>query len=415
MSVAYHISLLLQVSKVAKDQTDHALSSDLLERALFTFGRATTSLFATMMSQGKARLSFARSENREFWLAGHHYIKSLMMKGTYRTALEWAKLLLSLDPEDDNYCMRLMIHHLALRAFESQYILDLYNEPVTKPWTERIAHTSPSLALAAMQLKEASKCRSLLRQSIQQLPWLFCKLFQDLNLDNPPPSIWGIVPRSNAEELFSAIYIRQTKDLWNTPEAISLLVEVTHSTEKLNDDTLKQYPNSLIDLPVARFVYLDNTPSLMAFVPSILLHRLPNSDSDPLPPDEQHNIFSWPSQRMAFIRETNRQATEGAFGNHFDPVAAIRALIPGRGLRGEEQVITDDEIREFVEENINRNEEETAATDSEEDGEAFLESRPSGIRRLYDFFLGFRTQRQPSESHGENNPNADVEEETNEQ
>jgi tetratricopeptide (TPR) repeat protein len=207
----------LQVSKIAKDQTDHALSSDLVERALFTFGRAAQSLFATKLSHGKARLEFERPENREFWLAGYQYIKSLIMKGTYRTALEWAKLLLALDPENDPYCMLLMIHHLSLRAYESQYLLDIYESQMLGEWSTLIAYVSPSLALAAMQLREPVRARKLLEQSIQRLPWIFCKLFQELNLNNPPPSIWGAEPRTDAENLFSEIYIRQTKDLWNTP------------------------------------------------------------------------------------------------------------------------------------------------------------------------------------------------------
>src|SRR4051812_34051130 len=48
-SLAYHISLLLQVSKIAKDQGDHSLSSDLVERALFTFGRVSLSSFSTKL------------------------------------------------------------------------------------------------------------------------------------------------------------------------------------------------------------------------------------------------------------------------------------------------------------------------------------------------------------------------------
>lgn len=64
----YHISTLLQVSEIAKQERDHATSGDLLERALFSFGRAVHSTFAANLSQGKARLDFRRPENREFGL-----------------------------------------------------------------------------------------------------------------------------------------------------------------------------------------------------------------------------------------------------------------------------------------------------------------------------------------------------------
>jgi hypothetical protein len=346
MAEAYHISLLLQVSKVAKDQGDHALSSDLVERALFNFARATTSLFATNLSQGLARLQFARRENREFWLAGYQYIRSLVMKGTYRTALEWAKLLLIIDVSSkDPYCMLLMVHHLALRAHEFKWLLELSESSVWMNATTHgedsdayASHITPSLAFAALQLKDAAKCRSLLSQSIQTLPWLFCKLFQELNLDKPPPSIWGAQPRTDAENLFTELYVHQTKDLWNTPEATALLVEVADTTTKLNEKDIPKTDNSSITLDVARFVYLDNTPTLMALVPSKLLHRSNNSDSDPLPPDdglgEQEGLHTF-----------------------YDPIAALRRLIPGwtgNGGAADEEAIAATGLRDILEADMNR-------------------------------------------------------------
>lgn len=395
----YNISLLLQVSKVAKDQGDHALSSDLIERALFTFGRATISQFGNMLAEGKARLDFARPENRELWLAGYHYIKSLVMKGTYRTALEWAKLLLAMDPRRDPYRMDLMIHHLGLRAFESQYVLYQYT----------LAHITvrpPSLALAAMQLKDGKQARAILRDSIQQMPWLWCRLFQEINLGTPPPSIWGALPNTSAEKLYSEIWIRQTKDLWNTPEATSLLVEVAQTTDKV-DQGKPLFTDDDITLALARFVYLDNTPAVMALVPSKLLHRAPNSDSDPLPPDEHDNIFSWPSQQLPYIRARNERGDTSMFGDHFDPIAAIRRLIPGGGRDdGGEAVITDEEIREFIADNVvgrypddddsEHSHDERDDVVEEDNGEEGADQRavhenaerPGGLRRLYDFFFG---------------------------
>lgn len=291
----YHISTLLQVSKIAKDQTDHALSSDLLERALFTFGRASLSLFNAKLAQGKARLDFCRPENRELWLAGYQYVKSLVMKGTYRTALEWAKLLLSLDPEDDPYCMRLMVHHLALRAHEFNWLLELgtfalhqeglEDEPIFKAAPQSIYHNTPSLALAALQLKDGVKARDLLTRSMKRFPWLFVHLFSELNMDSPP-SIWGNQPRTDAENLFTSLYVQQTKDLWNTTEGTAILMEIAHTIPKANADSIPVVSNDEMNLDVVRFIYLDNTPALMAMVPSRLLHRSNNSDSDPVPPNQ---------------------------------------------------------------------------------------------------------------------------------
>ena len=378
---AYHISLLIQVSKIAKDQGDHALSSDLLERALFTFGRAASSTFNTKLSQGKVRLAFARPENRELWLAGYQYIKSLVMKGTYGTALEWAKLLLTLNPASDPYCMRLMIHHLALRAHQFDWLLNLYDSQWGKEWqnTEEghspaIYHVSPSLAFAALQLRDGQKCRELLSDSMNKVPWLFFRLFKELDLD-APPSVWGIEPRTDAETLFTEIYVLQTKDLWNTPEATSLLMEVAHTISKVNQAKIPLVDNSEMTLDVVRFVYLDNTPALMALAPSRLLHRSNNSDADPLPPDD--NIISYDSQRLALQDGGGRRAMQDDF---FNPLAAIARLMPRgvrfhdtreRGARGADDDDDEEEMDEDIEAMVQREIEEAT-----ERGETFGEGRP---------------------------------------
>jgi hypothetical protein len=301
---------------------------------------------------GKARLDFARPENREIWLAGYQYIKSLVMKGTYRTALEWAKVLLSFDPEADPYCMRFMIHHLALRASEFNWLLDLFESDLIKEWEDAddkggaqiLSHFRPSLAIAAMSLKEGNQSRKFLTESMQTVPWLFCRLFKELNLD-APPSIWGIEARSDSETLFTEIYVRQAKDLWNTPEATALLMEIAHTIPKVDIASVPVLDNSTMTLDVVRFVYLDNTPTLMALAPSKLLHRSNNSDADPLPPDV--NTFSYETQKRA-LRGGDGEDDLG--GDFFNPLAALARLLPSlRQPGGEEVDIDDEEIRRELE------------------------------------------------------------------
>ncbi|KAJ4306766.1 hypothetical protein N0V88_000133 [Collariella sp. IMI 366227] len=125
----YHISSLIQVSKVARQDQNSALAADLIERALFTFGRVSLSEFRKKLEKGQARLSFARPENRQFYLAGWNLIQKLVLKGTYRTALEWAKLFLSID-HSDPYAMLNWIHVLAIRAREAQWFIDFCASPL---------------------------------------------------------------------------------------------------------------------------------------------------------------------------------------------------------------------------------------------------------------------------------------------
>jgi hypothetical protein len=252
------------------------------------------------------------------------------MKGTYRTAFEWAKLLLSLDPEGDPYCMRLMIHQLALRANEFDWLLDICDSKNdtegNSPFVQMSGsdayryHIAPSLAFAALQLRDGKRSRELLAKSMQRLPWFFTRLFQDLNLD-VPPSIWGITPRTSPEDLYTSLCIKYTKALWDTPEATALLMEIAHTIARVDAPSIPTVKDMTLD--VVRFVYLDNTPELMAMVPSSLLHRSNNSDSDPIPPDE--SVISYDSQRIPLQQ---RDEFGAGMNDYNDPFAALQRFMP---------------------------------------------------------------------------------------
>ncbi|KAI9375409.1 transcriptional repressor TCF25-domain-containing protein [Aspergillus egyptiacus] len=276
----YHISTLLQVSEIAKHQGDHAVSADLLERALFNFGRSVHSSFGNRLKEGRARLDFAHSENRELWLVGWRYIANLGMKGTWRTAYEWAKLMLSLDLKDP-YCMRLMIDNLALRGREYAHFIELCTQTrLSKEW-EYLPNIQCSLALAYLRLNKPKECRTQLHTAMARYPWVFCKLAQELDIQPIPKRIWGKLPPTEGHELFTELYICRTKDLWNTPEVVSLIVEVADILAE-GDEPIEP-PE--ITLDIARHVVLSDLPRVTTHLPTRFVSgRI--SASDPLPPYE---------------------------------------------------------------------------------------------------------------------------------
>lgn len=310
----YHISSLIQVSKVARQDQNSALAADLIERALFTFGRASLSEFRKNLEKGLARIDFARPENRQFYLAGYNLIQKLVMKGTYRTALEWAKLFLSIN-HSDPYGMITWIHALAIRAWEAKWFIDFCATSLPAATSLYPKHTLP---LAHLQLDDLPTATSILTKNMHSLPWLYCALFSALNLDTPP-QIWGIQPRTPDEDLHVQLYIHTAKDLWNSPNAISLLKSASlllpPSPALLNlAPTLPHSP--LIDLPLARLTYLDNVPALMSLVPRQILHTAsPNFDFDPLPPPKLANLFSSTTQQLPWYvteqQQANQRRTDG--------------------------------------------------------------------------------------------------------
>ncbi|RYO99713.1 hypothetical protein DL766_005687 [Monosporascus sp. MC13-8B] len=290
----YHISSLIQVSKVAKQDQNSALSADLCERALFTFGRVSLSAFRQKLEEGKARLAFRRPENRQFWLAGYHYLKSLVMKGTYRTALEWSKLLLSMDLTDP-YGIIHFIHPLAIRAHESKWFVDFCDSEALDECDTAQDYIRQTLVLARLQQKDTAGAKALLIEGMERIPWLYSSLFRALNLDIPK-AIWGMQPRNQHENLFVELYIHQAKSLWDNAQATSLLKEVAARARKPDWSSFATTP--LAGRNAARFVYLDNTPALMGLVPGGMLSESPNWEFDPLPPPLEDNIFSHDSQKL---------------------------------------------------------------------------------------------------------------------
>ncbi|CAK7241439.1 MAG: hypothetical protein STHCBS139747_002901 [Sporothrix thermara] len=327
----FHIASLIQISRVAKLQDQNAsLAADLCERALFSFGRSALSSFRQALADGggnsgrsRSRLSFYRPENRQFVLAGYHYIVSLMGLGTYRTALAWTKLFLTVMPHDE-YALLLYAQSLAVRAFEARWLVEYLggpdididdnddnknnknknNAPLALTENPMAEYIRQSLVPALLQIKNVDAARAVLARGLARLPWLYGALFQALGLD-VPRAVWGITPRSDAETLYTQLYLHLARDLWDGSSAArSLLQEVAAAaaTPKITDAAVAALaPAAPVSLAIARFVYLDATPGLMALVPQDMLHAAPNYDFDPLPPPLEHNIFSNPSQKRPWI------------------------------------------------------------------------------------------------------------------
>lgn len=297
----YHVNSLIQTSRVAKQDHNAALAGDLCERALFTFGRVTLSSFRKKLERGLARLDFNRPENRQFWLAGYHYIKSLLQKGTYDTALEWTKLYLSLSPKDE-YGMMNFTHVLAIYAYEAKWLIALCNstyfnsDEYDLPMKEYHRQTC---VLAKLQLDDKEGALKDLVKGMETLPWLYSAICSAVNIDTPR-AIWGVQPPGDAANLYTELYIHMAKDIWKR-DGTDLLKEAGELAHKV--DVYSLPPTKEVPLSIGRFIYLDNTPELMGLVPSNMLHASPNFDYDPLPPPREENIFSNEWQSITWRRD----------------------------------------------------------------------------------------------------------------
>ena len=286
----YHAATLLQVSEIAKQERDHSTAGDLLERALFSFGRAVHSSFSKSVTEGRARMDFRREENREFWLAVWRYMSNLVMRGTHRTVYEWAKLLLSMSPREDPYGLHLVLDQYAIRARQLEHFLSVYEASFSENSEIKLTPNmsySASLALLQQFPNDKTRAQETLRSAVEDFPWLAVRLINELGEYEIPPSIWGNQPNSEYEKLIAALYSTRAKDLWSNPEATAFLLQVCKDAKPPTE------PEDLgmeIDINIARHVVLSDTPAFIALLPREYTRQVGTS-SDPLPPLESNQTY----------------------------------------------------------------------------------------------------------------------------
>ncbi|KEF52678.1 uncharacterized protein A1O9_11095 [Exophiala aquamarina CBS 119918] len=285
----YHIATLLQVSEIAKHQGDHSVSGDLLERALYSIGKSVHSSFPSSLRSGIARIAFNKPANRELYLAIWRYITNLGMRGTWRTAFEWSKILLQLDTLVDPYGVTLMIDQLALRGRQHAQLLALCADDAYGPAWAHLPNIQTSLALAYLRAGKPRESRKQLALATHRYPYIMSALASALDVSPLPKSLWAKLPSSDAEKLYTQLYVTRAKDLWNTPETISLLVEVA---ETLNHYPQESAPSAKLEISLeeARHIMLLEIPYLIALLPRRFT-TMPTSSSDVLPPPDSESDF----------------------------------------------------------------------------------------------------------------------------
>jgi hypothetical protein len=210
------------------------------------------------------------------------------MRSTWRTAFEWSKLLLSLDPEGDPYCMRLVIDQFALRARQPKQLIDIVLCDYFQDLWKMPPNLATSAGLAYSQDKRPELARSKLRSAIQQYPWLASRLCRELEISPIPRPVWGKEPNGDYENILCELYVTKAKDLWNTPEATSLLVEVASCCDW--NDYEPQETIQFDERQIALHVILTDIPALIGLLNRHITEQV-TSVSDPLPPHD--NLLSY--------------------------------------------------------------------------------------------------------------------------
>ncbi|EST06850.1 Transcription factor 25 [Kalmanozyma brasiliensis GHG001] len=265
----YHVDTLLQLSEYSRHQGDLGQAADFNDRALFVMERCASPFFTSCLSSstsGPPVVSFAKVENRAFYMAIHRNIGFLGRRGTWRTALEWAKLLLGCGEDgEDHHAALLWIDFLAVKAKQGRWLVELFPQldaqrskgvhsveelsvaartitdgdkeaagegagyAGTLDWCVGLAY-SRALALRAVEKEEGDKSHTrsnaALRLAIARFPAVVPLLCNKIGIELPSTlaghPLFQLAPRFSSSsdtlgDLLTHIYVLRSESLWKDP------------------------------------------------------------------------------------------------------------------------------------------------------------------------------------------------------
>ncbi|PRP79343.1 transcription factor 25-like [Planoprotostelium fungivorum] len=177
----YHIDSLLQLSSFCNQTGQFDMAMDLLERAIFAFESVWLPTFDPLSA--RCRMPYSVEENRPFFLALFKYVQMLGREGTSRTALEYCKLLLSLDPEDPLYIL-FVIDYYAVRSAQYEFVTNMYksnlftakNLSLLPNWTYSVALATFRSQGSKSSAEGTDECDLMLQNALKLFPMVLSPL-----------------------------------------------------------------------------------------------------------------------------------------------------------------------------------------------------------------------------------------------
>ncbi|XP_036951395.1 transcription factor 25 [Acanthopagrus latus] len=344
----YHIDSLLQLSDVCRIQEDQEMARDLIERALYSFECAFHPLFS--LTSGTCRLDYLRPENRAFYLALYKHMMFLEKRGCPRTALEYCKLILSLDPDSDPLCMLLLIDLLMLRSREYQSLLQLYQDWEEHRNLSQLPNFAFSTALCHFHLsqqedlhpedtdKQRRKADQMLQDALIMFPGVLMPLL-DLCTVQPDATVTSHAffgPKSQigqppALTELTALYVGRTCNLWREAavmlwleESVKEVLRRVDAEDPFVEDCQNKRKQRYQSAPrnIHRHVLLSEIKEAVASLPLDVTSQ-PMMGFDPLPPLD--SVMSYTRPERQHVGATN-ESTLSLF---------FRSLLPNFNLQGD--------------------------------------------------------------------------------
>lgn len=329
----------MQLSDVSRHQGDLGAASDWNARALFAFERTSTTVFSSSLTSqlGPPLLNFKRIEDRGFWIACHRHINFMGRRGTWRTALEWVKLMMGLDPTNDHHGMILWLDFLSIKSRQHAWFLEALQKMEMAYSEELEAHGeyivdaktpfdedkeilgqskesrgaldwclgcayAKALAWRAIEKetgdKISLKSTAALRLAIARHPQVLPLLFDKIGLGFPSKMkssfLFNFKETQNISKLLALIYVSRSESLWRDADTsswlLSTLEQAWPTLERRQDDLCQAAIDEKSKMGIYRHILVSDLPdALRQTLFGLIPHEITSISAllnayDPLPP-----------------------------------------------------------------------------------------------------------------------------------
>ncbi|GMR54129.1 hypothetical protein PMAYCL1PPCAC_24324, partial [Pristionchus mayeri] len=268
----YHLNSLLIRANTAFMQEDVSVAMELL--CMGIYGTECASHANFNLSSWNHRLDYNQFENRAIFLILHRYIFFLERRRSYNTALNYAKLLFSLDPVKDPVGTMLLIDSLALKGRQYEWLNRVYEQGKTWKNLHLLPNWQYSIALAAFHTQDESADEKLLH-ALTAFPSVFVAIANviQLDFDAATASRRALTPAYTALEpscvqLLSTLYARQTEQLWKNPAVLAWTEKIVSSigpnygSRKMDEEAKDKRLSRFAAIPpqIKRCLFLSDIP-----------------------------------------------------------------------------------------------------------------------------------------------------------
>uniref|UniRef100_A0A069DZE4 Putative transcription factor 25-like protein n=1 Tax=Panstrongylus megistus TaxID=65343 RepID=A0A069DZE4_9HEMI len=311
----YHVDALLQLSDLCRLSDDLALAAELVQRALYCLECAFHPSFSVTL--GNCRLDYRLQQNRSLYIALFKHMLFIGSRACYRTALEFCKLILSLDPEGDPLAVVLALDFYALRSQEYEWLIRIANDWEPTRNLSQLPHFAYSVAIAQFQLGDVEQAHILLQKALIMFPGVLlaltekCNVQTDTRITSSPFFKNAQLTQSKSLTQLELLYVARSYHLWKESELVPWLESNVHQVldriEARDPMVLeweairqKRYPNTPRN--ILRHIILSDIKDIPVLMNEEL--QVPVLNFDPLPPSDSVDLYTRPIRTRLYENDS---------------------------------------------------------------------------------------------------------------